>query len=432
MLKISENRRYLIHDDGRPFFYLGDTAWELFHRLNRPEADHYLRDRAAKGFSVIQAVVLAEADGLRVPNPYGHLPLEECDPERPVEAYFEHVDYIVNRAAALGLHVGLLPTWGDKWNPGKWGKGPEVFTPESAHRYGLFLGRRYADAPLIWVLGGDRVVETAGHRAVLEAMAAGLREGDGGRHLITLHPPGGHTSSEYFHAAEWLDFNMWQSGHARNRDNYACIAHDYGLSPTKPCMDAEPGYEDHSAGFNLDNGYLDDYDVRKSAYWALFAGAHGHTYGCHPVWQMWQAERQPYTWARRPWYEALQLPGASHMGHVRRLIESRPFLTRVPDPSLVTSEAGVGTHHVEATRGEDGSYAFVYVPSGRPVEIDLEKLSGADLVAHWYDPRTGAADCIGTLRRSGRREFTPPPGGPDWVLVLDDTERRYPTPGKRW
>src|SRR5438270_13163208 len=74
-VRVSENHRYLIDQDGRPFFYLGDTAWELFHRLDAEEADHYLRDRAAKGFTVIQAVVLAEYGGLDVPNPYGHLPL---------------------------------------------------------------------------------------------------------------------------------------------------------------------------------------------------------------------------------------------------------------------------------------------------------------------------------------------------------------------
>ncbi len=67
-LKVSENRRFLVKEDGSPFFYLGDTAWELFHRLDRDEAGRYLADRAAKGFRVIQAVVLAELDGLQ-PNP---------------------------------------------------------------------------------------------------------------------------------------------------------------------------------------------------------------------------------------------------------------------------------------------------------------------------------------------------------------------------
>ena len=142
-LRISDNRRFLKYENGKPFFYLGDTAWELFHRLNREEADFYLQTRAAQGFTVIQSVVLAEHE-YASPNPYGDHPLQNNDPSHPNEAYFRHVDTIVSRAAELGLYIGMLPTWGDKWNA-KWGKGPELFTPENAHMFGVWLGRRYRD-----------------------------------------------------------------------------------------------------------------------------------------------------------------------------------------------------------------------------------------------------------------------------------------------
>lgn len=428
MLRVSENRRFLVQADGRPFFYLGDTAWELFHRCTLAEADRYLRDRAAIGFTVVQAVALAELGGLTEPNPNGDLPLFDNDPARPNDAYFRHVDAIIARADELGLHVGLLPTWGDKWNQ-KWGQGPEIFTPENARVYGEWLGRRYRDAPIIWILGGDRPIETENHRGIIEAMARGLRGGDEGRHLIAFHPKGSETSARYFHETDWLDFNMWQSGHNRNRDNWACIAADYALSPPKPCMDAEPGYEDHPDSFDLNKGYLDDYDNRKAAYWALFAGAHGHTYGCHPVWQMLQSDRKAISFARRPWTEALHLPGSGQMRHVRSLLESRPFLTRLPDQALVASEEGVGTDHVQATRDQSGSYALVYVPSGKPITVDLTRLSGETLKAHWYDPRWGVARPMEDVARSGAHEFTPPSGGPDWVLCLDDAAKGYPQPG---
>jgi hypothetical protein len=62
-LKVSPNHRFLMYADGTPFFYLGDTAWELFHRLTLQESKRYLDDRAGKNFNVIQAVVLAEFDG---------------------------------------------------------------------------------------------------------------------------------------------------------------------------------------------------------------------------------------------------------------------------------------------------------------------------------------------------------------------------------
>jgi uncharacterized protein DUF4038/collagenase-like protein with putative collagen-binding domain len=427
-LRVTDNQRFLAYEDGRPFFYLGDTAWELFHRLDREEADRYLEDRAAKRFTVIQAVVLAERDGLVEPNSYGHLPLQDNDPLKPSERYFEHVDYIVQKAAALGLLIGMLPTWGDKWNR-KWGAGPEIFTPENAYAYGVWLGKRYADASIIWILGGDRPVEGAMHVEITNAMACGLREGDGGTHLMSFHPSGGHTSADYWPDTPWLDFHMLQSGHSRDQDNYNVVAADYALTPVKPCMDAEPAYEDHPSSFDLNNGYLDDYDVRKGLYWALFAGACGHTYGCHDIWQMWQEGREPATFARTPWYKALYLPGSAQVQHARALLESRPYFSRIPDQSLIVSDMGEGTHHIQATRDADGSYALIYLPSCKPVTIDLDKLSGETLNVTWYDPRTGEARLAGQVPCSGRQVFTPPTVWPDWVLVLDDTAREYPVAG---
>jgi hypothetical protein len=430
-VKVSENRRYLIDQEGKPFFYLGDTAWELFHRLNREEADLYLRDRAAKRFTVIQAVVLAEFDGLNVPNAYGHSPLMDKDPTRPVEAYFEHVDFIVNRADQLGLVIGMLPTWGDKWNK-KWGRGPEIFTRENAAVYGEFLGRRYRDKPIIWILGGDRPVENERQKAIVRAMAEGLKKGDGGGHLMTFHPSGGRSSAEWFQADPWLAFNMLQSGHGYDHANYHRIARDYDQRPTKPCMDGEPGYEDHPAEFNPKNGYLDDYEVRKFAYWSLFAGAHGHTYGCHDIWQFFEPGRAPITAARTSWKTALGLPGAGQLRHARALLESRPFLVRVPDQMLLTSHPGRGTDHTRATRSQDGSYALIYSASGKPFTVDLDRLSGERLRAFWYDPRRGTSESIGAIRRSGRHEFQPPSQGHghDWVLVLDAESKGYSEPGQ--
>jgi hypothetical protein len=234
------------------------------------------------------------------------------------------------------------------------------------------------------------------------------------------------------HDEAWLDFHTCQSGHARNSPNWRFIEDDYARTPARPCMDAEPGYEDMADDIrNLDGGYLDDWDARKALYWGLFAGAHGHTYGCNPVWQMWHRGRQPLIWPRRPWYEAIHLPGSSQMQHARALLLSRPFLDRIPDQSLVVSEVGTGTRHVRATRHRDGSYALVYLPAGDPVELDLSKLAGEKLARHWFDPRTGTARSIGVAPKNERATFTPPPGGPDWILVLDDTARGYPAPGNR-
>jgi hypothetical protein len=432
MLRISDNRRYLVKGDGTPFFWLGDTAWELFHRLSREEAELYLSNRAAKGFTVIQAVVLAELAGLTEPNAYGDLPLVDMDLGRPNEAYFGHVDHIVASAREKGLYLGMLPTWGDKVVKA-WGQGPDGFiSAGTAAAWGRFLGERYAEAPnLIWILGGDRTAE--GYERVWREAARGLREGDGGAHLMTYHPWGGHSSSAWLHEEAWLDLNLLQSGHGeKDGPNHRMIEHDYALTPVKPCLDGEPRYEDHPVGWKPEElGWFDDYDVRQAAYWALFAGAHGHTYGCHDVWQFYRPGREPISWARTPWQEALDLPGAFDMQHVRTLIESRPLLLRIPDQDLIVGDPGEGIDHVQATRASDGSYAFVYLPTGKPVTVRLSKLAG-EVRASWFDPREGTAQEAGVYPNSSDRTFTPPASGRgnDWVLVLDEAARDWPLPGR--
>jgi len=376
-LKVSENGRFLVREDGSPFFWLGDTAWELFHRLDREDSERYLRDRAEKGFTVIQAVVLAEFGGLSVPNANGDLPLLDGDPTRPNERYFAHVDAVVEAAARLGLHIGMLPTWGDKLIFNVWGC-TEIFTPENAAIYGEFLGRRYRDQPIIWILGGDRPPENERHLAIVRAMAAGLRRGDEGQHLLTYHPTGGQSSAEWFHGDDWLSFNMIQSGHwARNNPNYRMIAADYARTPTKPCLDGEPCYEQIPIQFKPALGRFDDLDVRKAAYWAVFAGAHGHTYGANGIFQFHLPSRPAEFDAVTPWQEALSFPGAGQLRHLRALMESRPFLTRVPDQALIAPQAprAVELTHVVYTRGADGR-AALYV-NGR-LETSGEVGGGMD------------------------------------------------------
>lgn len=445
-LKVSENKRFLVTADGKPFFYLGDTAWELFHRLNREEAERYLKNRADKGFTVIQAVALAELDGLNTPNAYGHRPLLENDPTRPDvkdganNDYWDHVDYIVKKADALGLYIGFLPTWGDKWNK-KWGVGPEVFTVANAERYGEWLGRRYQQQNnLIWILGGDRPVETDTQKEIVRALARGLKAGDGGAHLMTWHPNGGHSSSEWFHADAWLDFNMRQNGHnAEFNGRYDKTREDYDRTPTKPVLDGEPIYEDHPIAFKAkEQSHSVAADVRRPLYWDLFTGAFGHTYGHHSVWQMWQPGRTPVNNPLLPWYEAIDQPGASQMQYARWLLESRPFLTRIPDDTVIiaadppSAVPGAGLKRYVATRDSAGSYALVYVPTGRPFKVRLDAVTGSKVKAWWFNPRNGKATLIGEFPNSGQRQFAPPDVGEnlDWVLVLDDAARNFAPPGQ--
>jgi hypothetical protein len=440
-IRVSPNQRFLVTESGRPFFWLGDTAWELFHRCTREEAARYLENRRQKGFTVVQAVALAELDGLHTPNMYGHTPLVDDDPTRPVEAYWQFVDEVIQMAADKGLYVGLLPTWGDKVTP-LWGIGPVIFDEESAHIYGRWLGRRYREQTnIIWILGGDRPPVTADtdYRPIWRALAAGIDEGTGRKLFKTYHPMGGYSTSAWLHEEEWLDMNMMQSGHGGGRDVpvWEWVEQDYARQPIKPTLDGEPNYEDHPVNpwptWDPALGYFRDYDVRKQTYRSVFAGACGVTYGHQSVWQMYAPGRtlqnQPPGYEEYYWYAALDRPAASQMIYLRRLMESRPFLTRIPDQNLLASPAGEKGEHARATRDAGGSCAMVYLPTTKPVSIRLGALAGRRIKAWWYDPRTGYARPAGEFPAKGERTFIPPEEGPDWVLVLDDAARDFAAPG---
>lgn len=456
-LRVSDNHRFLVTEDGQPFFWLGDTAWELFHRLSRAEAIQYLDTRAQQHFNVIQAVALAELDGVDTPNAEGDLPLIDRDPSRPAvtpgddpndpEAYdyWDHVDFIIDQANRRGLRIGLLPTWG-AWVVGAHRTGSRekvVFNVDNARAYGEFLGRRYGHKGVIWILGGDRPAD--GFEDLWRAMARGITfgatgdENDNDGVLMTLHPRGGWSSSAWFHNDDWLDLNMQQTGHRPEPDGsdpgdkptWQKITDDYNLNPAKPVLDGEPLYEDHPYGFRDAklHGYSFDAHVRQRAYWHVFSGACGHTYGHHSVWQMFAPGRQGINGPLIYWYEGIHRPGGAEMQYLRALMESRSFLSRVPDQSLVVDPLS-GADYIAATRGD--GYAMVYSGSGRAFTVNLGKTSGNEVTAWWFNPRDGAAVKIGTFPNTGTREFKPHPiggFGSDSVLVLDDASRGFPPPG---
>ncbi|MEP6736230.1 MAG: glycoside hydrolase family 140 protein [Chryseolinea sp.] len=434
-LKVSENKRFLATSDGKPFFWLGDTAWELFHRLNREEVDKYLKNRADKGFTVIQAVALAELDGLHDPNPYGETPLENDDPTKPREAYFQHVDYIIKKAEQLGLYIALLPTWGDKVFSDKWGVGPEIFNAENAKVYGKWIANRYKNQKnIIWVLGGDRNPRDDKDVALWRAMAEGIVEGVNGQEkaLMTYHPQpnemqdGG--SSKWFHNDAWLDFNMFQTGHCRENNIWDRLSVVYNLKPVKPVLDGETIYEDHPVCFNAtDLGTSSAYDVRKHAWIDVFAGAFGHTYGCHDIWQMYAPNRTPLNGPHFPWYIAIDLPGAGQMKYLRYLIESRPMFDRVPDQSLITDALGTNDR-IQVTRGKD--YIFVYSTEGKKFALNTSKISGNTIQTYWLNPRNGEVKSGEKSAKKSQQEFVPPTSGygQDWVLIVDDASKGYTMP----
>ena len=435
---ISNSKRFLINKEtGKPFFWLGDTAWELFHRLTREETEKYFKKRTEQGFNVIQAVALAEVDGLNTPNAYGDTPLINIDPSQPNEKYFQHIDWVIKKAAEYNLYIALLPTWGDKIYKDNWGVGPEIFTINNAEGFGKWISNRYKNEKnIIWILGGDRNPRNENDVAIWRKMAAGITQGGGGadKVLMSFHPQptdvadGG--SAKWFHTDDWLDFNMLQTGHCRENNIWDRIKTNYDKQPVKPVLDGETIYEDHPVCFNAkDLGISNAYDVRKNAYLSVFAGSFGHTYGCHDVWQMYAPGRTAINGASIPWYDAINLTGANQMKYLRRLIEARPLEFRVPDQSLITN-ARYEHDHIQATRGND--YAFIYTSEGKEITVNFGKISGGSIKATWYNPRNGETKDAGVFVNKGKQKFIAPGNGygQDWVLIIDDAGRNYPKPGE--
>ncbi len=460
-ISVSYNR-FLSTKDGKPFFWLGDTDWELFHRLTREETEEFLEIRKQQGYNVIQAVALAEFNGIREPNRYGSLPLINEDPTKLATTpganpankeeydYWDHVDFVIKKAAEKGLYIGLLPVWGDKVTK-KWGDGPVIFNKENAEIYGSILAKRYEKQwNIIWILGGDRPAIYKSHEddkkeindiPIWSAMAKGIKSVSGEKTFITYHPSGGsYSTSSYIHNEPWLSMNALQSGHgSRESDVWNWVLRDLALKPQKPTLDMEPCYEDHpvnpwDGNWNRQRGYFSAYDVRARVYRGVFAGACGVTYGHHQVWQFLNKGLYPTVNIGDTiigWKKALNAEGAGEMQYLKNLMLSRPYFSRIDGQNIIKSNKGSDYKDIIiTTKDEKGSYALIYLPQNKSVKIDLNKISGQSKNVWWFNPRNGKAVNKIVVKGTDEQTFTPPKEGQDWVLVIDDASKNYKAPGK--
>lgn len=432
-LTVSANGRFLVTERNRPFFWLGDTAWWM-PGISPADVDLYLDNRARNRFNVIQVHC-----GRPVNDYAGRLPYLHDDPFSPNKDYWRNIDSIIERAAHRRLYVALVPLWGEEYGR-LFGK-----DAERAGRFGRWIGARYADrSNVLWIASGEydsingfRVPISPEQKAVVVAAAKGIREATGGKQLMTLHPGVSRTSSQEFHDQSWLDLNMLQSGHVvdftayNQAENYELIAHDYALRPVKPVLDGEPIYEDTPDAIwtdqRIDRPRANAAAVRRKAYWAVFAGACGHTYGHNDVFGFYVPPSpgailkpgEGGSGNRSLWKTCLEAPGAVQMRYLRALIESHPFLSQIPDQALIASDPVVGKEHIGALRGE--GYALFYSPLGRPVRVRMDSLNWRQASASWFDPRTGKRTSAGKVISTGDQAFDPPGStgdGNDWVLEL--------------
>jgi hypothetical protein len=443
VLRVSDSGRYLERSDGVPFFWMADVAWSLY-RLAPYEVQRYMAVRAAMGFTVIQGpVVLGSSDQTDYAGRVND------DPASLNAAWMKHIDFIVDAAARHGLYVAPVLMWGT-WN--------QQITAEQAAAYGDAIGRRYAGARNIaaFIVAGESNYPSDNDPAIWDAVAEALARADGGGHLITTHPKwfgglNGQSSGGWFHDASWLDLNLIQSSlfgdcsnqrdhpHYAGVHNWLIVENDYQRLPAKPTLDAEATFEQAqppgtypNQTCDVDQPRWDDFGVRRRAYWSVFAGGCGHGYGANGVFQFHKIDDPNPVWAPlHTWDVAIDYPGGWQMGHLRRLVESRPMEQRIPGQDLLLTdpELDVPTH-VHATRDEGGRFAFVYVPEpARAIVIDTSLLRGEIARGWWFDPRSGEASVIGQFPLGGALPFCTPAHGQDWVLVIDDVPEGFPPPG---
>jgi hypothetical protein len=422
-LKISANKRFFATKNGKPFFWLGDTGWLLFKKCTKEDAIKYLDDRKAKGYNVIQVMLLHE---LNITDVYGDSALINKNVATPnisgKNNFWTNADFIIKAAAKRGIYMALVPVWG--------GNIKQV-SVDQAKNYAAFLANRYKNySNIIWLNGGD--IKGGDAPEKWNAIGNTIRSIDK-NHLIGFHPRGRNSSSAWFHNEAWLDFNMFQSGHKDyaqdtvakealhyGEDNWRYVNDDYKLDPVKPTFDGEPSYE------NIPHGLHDTAekrwtaaDIRRYAYWSVFAGGCGFTYGNNSVMQFYSKGDKDMSFAAEGnWDEELQAPAAGQMQYLKNLIVSKSYFDRVPAQSLVVDN-GEKYDRVLATKGKD--YALFYVYNGRDFKADLDQLGFVNFTCYWFNPATGTKEIFKPAATKGIVTFNPPGdklNGNDWVLIL--------------
>ena len=430
-LRVSDNQRFLQYSDGRPFFWMGETAWLMPQRLNRDEVNYYLQTCHEAGYNVVQMQVLNDVPSFNVYGTPSHDRQGRLLTSGPY-SYWDHVDYIVDQAARNDIYIGMVCIWGSPVKAGK-------LSVEQASTYGQFLANRYKDRPnIVWLMGGD--IQGDIKPEVWHTLATTIKSIDK-NHLMAYHPRGRYTSAHWWSQASWIDFHAFQSGHRRygqrmndktypipdntEEDNWMYVDSTWAYKPLKPVIDDEPVYEGIPKGLHDATEPLwQAADARRYAYWSVFAGSCGHSYGHNAIMQFYREGLPPAYFNRKPWTEALHDPGFNQMKHLKQLMLSLPYFERVADQSVVVDN-GTQYDRLAATRGHD--YLLVYNYTSREMKIDLQKISGARKKVWWMDAATGRKTYLGEYdsRLLTFRPHKTRPGIEDGVLIAIDAAKNY-------
>ena len=400
-INVSTNGRYLKDQKGNPFFYLADTGWQIFNKLTKAEAEQYLEDRKKKGFNVIQAQIVGHFPDA-ASNTDGQQAFSDVASLTPNDKYFDHVEWVLQKASEKSLLVALSTMWFG-YNESGW---YHHMNNENIKPYAQYLANRFKKYNnIIWIHGGDWKPKKK--TEAINIMANILKK-DAPHQLQTFHNGFNGASTDDFGCENWLDINM--SVAVDPIETYSFILSSYNHEHPKalPVVMGEPPYE-------LER--TDDYGIRSRAYWTMFSGGAGFAYGVIPVWNF-----------DKGWQNAMQADGGKQLAHLKSLMTSRKWYDLVPDQNSKFVVAGRGAfgsaEYVTATKTEDGTLVLAYLPKSATVTVNLSKMTGK-IKAQWFDPTNGSYKTIdgSPFQNTAVKSFIPSAfnsiGGSDWVLVLE-------------
>ncbi len=414
--------------DGRPFFILADTAWNL-DALADEEISTYLKNRHSHRFNTIM-FSLNFFPQAAAENAYNQRAYLGPDSTELNADYFAHVDRTIAEAADLHVYVMIYAMWG-----GARAGTMNTYSPEQLHTIGFRLGQRFCGrSNAILCVGGESTPPYVDAERV-NAIGRGLKEGCTGRNLVVVHPCSNRSSSESFGNAPWLDMFMSQVKSGRGGetvDMTGYVAKDFLRSPAKPTMVVEHRYEVGT--------HEDPVIQRRSLYLSTFAGGCGYAYGHNALWQMTPHTAQKWMLSGwNPgvdrWTDALDTTAVDQLHHIIPLLMSRPYFERIPDQSLILQgQSDEISARVQAARDghsgrPDASYILVYMASPKELVLKTSVIAGKELNMSWFNPEDGkTSPSLQRVENRGTLHLPDPPAAHDWVVIVDDASKSYTTP----
>lgn len=414
-LKVSENNRYLVDQNGKAFLYTADTSWTLVNKLTLDSAKKVIDIRKEQGFNAIQ--ISLSGFGRTIAGPQG-TPFQNGDLTKPNEAYFKVVDDVIKYAETKDMVIVMTPFWlGD--NGGKFGG----TLPSNAElqSYASFLGNRYKNSGnIIWFVGGDDAASS--NNDVLRLLGSSLAAADP-NHLMTVHNDG---KTYQYKNESWYDFYGFQWNANSPPYTYEDITEGYGQNPVKPVINMEPAYDPSTCcGTDQNTTPLKN---RRNGWWAILSGAMGIVYG---------GPRDAWNASEPLKLDALNREPAKHTANINKILSQYPWEKLEPDNDHLSVTGGRGkrgdTDYATAGRASDGSLIVAYTPSSRTLTVNMAQLSGP-AKAYWVDPTNANTTEAGTnLPNNGSKDFATPGnnagGDSDFVLIITTgTQSNSPAP----